>query len=53
MPDSFVILHASSTFGDFSGYNNKLGLTSFPGLNNTGETLTLQDNLGATIDIVE
>lgn len=52
-PDSYVILYASSTSGDFSLYSNKLGLTSFPGLNNTGETITLLDDNGNTIDAVE
>ena len=52
-PDSYVILYASSTSGDFSLYSDKLGLTSFPGLNNAGETLTLLDNNGNIIDAVE
>ena len=53
MPDSYVILYSSSTSGDFSVYSNKMALTSFPSLNNSGETLELLDNTGNTIDKVE
>lgn len=52
-PNSYLILYASSTSGDFSLYNNKLGLTSYPGLNNAGEVLSLLDNFGNVIDAVE
>ena len=52
-PDSFVILYSASTSGDFSPYSNKLSLSSFPGLNNSGETITLLDDFGNTIDEVE
>lgn len=53
LPDSYLILYSSSSSGDFSIYSNKLGLSSFPSLNNSGETLELLDNTGAKIDIVE
>ncbi|MEN8929236.1 MAG: lamin tail domain-containing protein [Flavobacteriales bacterium] len=53
LPDSYVILYANSTSGDFSVYSNKLGLSSFPSLNNSGETIELLDNTGNTIDKVE
>lgn len=49
-PNSYVILYSSSTTGDFSIYPNKIGLSSFPSLNNSGETITLKDNIGSTID---
>lgn len=51
-PNSYVILYSSTTTGDFSIYSNKLGLSSFPSLNNSGETITLKDNLGSIIDVV-
>lgn len=52
-PNSYVILCAASSLGDFTSYPNTLGLSSFPSLNNTGETLTLLDNNGNVIDAVE
>lgn len=52
-PDSFLLLVSNSSLSDFSGYHNIIGLSSFPGLNNSGETLTLIDNNGTVIDAVE
>lgn len=52
-PDSFLLLVSNSSLSDFSSYANKIGLSSFPGLNNLGETLTLINNNGTVIDAVE
>ncbi len=52
-PDSFLLLVSNSSLSDFSSYPNKIGLSSFPGLNNSGETLTLINNNGTVIDAVE
>ena len=38
---------------DFSAYSNTIGLSSFPSLNNAGETITLLDDSAAIIDAVE
>lgn len=52
-PNSFIILCSNSSFSDFSAYPNTIGLSSFPSLNNSGELITLMDNLGNTIDAVD
>jgi len=52
-PNSFVILCSNSTLPDFSAYSNTIGLSSFPSLNNAGETITLLDDSAAIIDAVE
>ncbi len=53
LPNSYVILIANSSLFDFSAYSNVLGLSSFPSLNNSGETIELLDNTGSSIDKVE
>lgn len=49
-PDSFVILCPSSALQDYSSYGNVLGQNSFPSLNNSGDKVSLKDNLGLVID---
>jgi hypothetical protein len=49
-PDSFVILCPSSALQDYSSYGNVLGQNSFPSLNNSGDKVSLKDNLGVVID---
>ena len=52
-PNSYLILISNSSLPDFSSYPNTLGISSFPGLNNSGETLTLLNQSGSVIDVVE
>ncbi len=52
-PGEYVILVATGDVSSFSPlWPNVIGVTSFPGLNNGGETLTLNDDGGTLIDEV-
>jgi len=48
-PGQRLILCSTSNVATFSTYGSTLGITSFPSLNNTDETLTLKDNNGNVI----
>ncbi len=52
LPDAYVIICSNSVVGDFFLYPNVLGVSSFPSLNNSGENLTLRDDLFQDIDFV-
>lgn len=52
LPNEYLILCSASNVSVFSPYGKTMGLTSFPSLNNTSETLTLLDNNGTTISRV-
>lgn len=53
-PNSYVIICPVADTAQFTtlGYNNKLGVSSFPSLNNTGDNLYLKTNTGLFIDSV-
>jgi hypothetical protein len=46
MPDSMVILCGSSSVGSYSKYGSALAVTSFPSLDNDGDTLVLSSPIG-------
>jgi hypothetical protein len=52
LPDSFLILTSSSSSHLFSEYDNVMGLSPWPSLNNTGDSLTLLSNQGEIIDLL-
>ena len=52
LPDSFVVVCASSNVALFTMTNNVIGVSSLPSLNNTGDDLTLRDNFGQVINHV-
>lgn len=49
MPDSFVIVCATSSQSNFSAFGLAVGISNFPSLNNTGDKIILRDNTGKTI----
>ncbi len=51
-PDSFIVICASSSLPLFSAFSNVYGISSFPSLVNTGNTLFLKSNTGTLIDTV-
>jgi hypothetical protein len=53
-PNSYVIICPASDTAQFTalGYYNKLGVSSFPSLNNTGDNIYLKTNAGFIIDSV-
>ncbi|MFN8115979.1 MAG: lamin tail domain-containing protein [Bacteroidia bacterium] len=54
LPNSYVIICPVADTAQFSalGYMNKLGVSSFPSLNNTGDNIYLKTNGGVFIDSV-
>lgn len=52
LPKTYLIICASSQTTFFTAFGKVMGIASFPSLNNTGESLTIKDNLGVTIDSV-
>ncbi len=52
LPDSFMLLCAAANTDSFSSFIAKAALSSLPSLNNTGDHLTLKDNLGTVIHSV-
>jgi hypothetical protein len=52
LPDSFIVLCASSNVDSFSQNIQVVGLSSFPSLNNTGDQLSLKDNYGNLIHYI-
>lgn len=53
-PNSYVIICPVADTAQFTslGYTNKLGVSSFPSLNNTGDNIYLKTNAGLIIDSV-
>ena len=53
-PNSYVIVCPVADTAQFTalGYTNKLGVSSFPSLNNTGDNIYLKTNAGVFIDSV-
>ncbi|MFL5730312.1 MAG: lamin tail domain-containing protein, partial [Cytophagaceae bacterium] len=51
-PSAFLILCSSSFVSAFSSYGNTAGLSSWPSLNNTGDSLVLKDAGGKIIHAV-
>jgi hypothetical protein len=52
LPDSFVIVCASSAASAMSAYGTVVTVTSFPSLNDDGDQLSLRDAAGKTIHAV-
>lgn len=50
MPNSYVILTANNNISKFSGFGDVAGVSSWNSLSNSGEPLTLIDNLGNVVD---
>ena len=50
LPGGYLIVSSTTNQTFFASFGTAYGLTSFPSLNNTGETLTLKDNTGKMID---
>lgn len=51
-PNSYIILCNSNFVSEFEIYGNTIGITSFPAITNTGQTISLFDNNGLLIDQV-
>ncbi len=51
-PDSYVILCSSSNVSLFQPFGDVIGISSFPTLNNSGDDLSLKDNIGNLVDEV-
>jgi hypothetical protein len=51
-PGQYLILCSSTNATLFSAYPNVVGVSSFPSLNNSGDDITLSDNLDNVIDNV-
>jgi hypothetical protein len=49
LADSFIVLCAAGNIDSFSSSIARTGLSSLPSLNNTGDSLSLKDNLGNLI----
>ena len=52
LPNSYLILTASSDLNDYTAYGTAIGLSSWPSLNNSGDDLTLRDDKGKLIHAV-
>lgn len=52
LPDSFLIVCASSSVAALSTYGNVISVTSFPSLNDDGDNLILNDASGKTIHAI-
>ncbi|MDX2189643.1 MAG: lamin tail domain-containing protein [Bacteroidota bacterium] len=52
MPNGYLIICAATNAGLYQSYGRVLGLTAFPGLNNTGEKLTIKEPGGKVITTV-
>jgi len=50
LPNEYWIICSSTNASLFSSYANTLGVSNFPTLNNSGESLTLKTNEGQLID---
>lgn len=50
LPNSYVIIAKSSDTSLFTGITNKIGTSSFPIFNITGDPVYLSDNLSTTVD---
>lgn len=50
LPGDYVLVCSVSDANAFDFYGTTLGLTNFPSLNNTGESIMLYDNKGTRID---
>lgn len=50
LPGAYLIVCANADTADFSPYGNTLGVSSLPSLNNSGDAITIKNNLGTTID---
>ncbi|MCZ2355161.1 MAG: lamin tail domain-containing protein [Bacteroidia bacterium] len=51
-PDSFLILCANTYVSLFSPFGSTLGLSSWPSLNNSSDTITIKDSNSNIIDVV-
>jgi hypothetical protein len=51
-PDSLLIICSNTALASLRHYGNALGVSSFPSLDNTGETLVLRNSIGQTIHAV-
>jgi len=50
-PNEYYIIHSSAS-AQFNAYPNKIGLSSFPSLNNSSDSIVLKNSLALTIDSV-
>jgi len=49
-PNSFVVIAKSADTALFIGISNKIGTSTFPTLNVTGDLISLSDNFASTVD---
>ena len=52
LPDSLLIICGTTAANSLRNYGNVVGVSSFPSLDNTGETLVLRNSIGQTIHAV-
>lgn len=52
LPKSYLILCSVNQIQEYNAFGDVLGVSSFPSLNNTGETLSIKDNLGNIVHAV-
>jgi len=52
-PNEYLIITASSSLADLSGYGNVIGVSGFPSLNNGGDSLVLTFSDQSVIDVVK
>lgn len=53
LPDSFLILTPKSSAVEMSVYGSTLGLSTWPSLNNSGDSLVLLNEVGELVDLVD
>jgi len=53
LPNEYVILCPAADVGSFTSFGDVIGLSSWPALNNSGDSLILADSSGSAIDVVD
>jgi hypothetical protein len=53
LPNEYLILTSTTNVSKFTGFGKVLGVSSFPSLNNSGESIVIRDETGLLIDSVQ
>jgi hypothetical protein len=53
LPNEYLILTSTANASKFAGFGKVLGVSAFPSLNNSGESLVIRDETGLLIDSVQ